>query len=101
MVKEMKPIENPDPSRFLCDGGDTASDGHDDPAVPRSSADDAGWPFDAADAALGPDTLPCNTAARDRSTRKSKISTGNPGCDKTSAGEQLPREPPSALTGGL
>jgi hypothetical protein len=87
MMKEMMPIENPDPSRFLCDGGDTASDGRDDPAVPRSSADDAGWPSDAAGAAPGRDTLPRNTAARDRSTRKSKISTGTPGCGKTAAGE--------------
>ena len=88
MVKEMKPIENPDPSRFLCDsGGDTASDGRDDPAAPRRFADDAGWPRAAVGAALGRDTLPCNTAARDRSTRKSKISTGTPGCDKTAAGE--------------
>jgi len=88
MVKEMKPIENPDPSRFLCDcGGDTASDGRDDPAAPRRFADDAGWPRAAAGAALGRDTLPCNTAARDRSTRKSKISTGTPGCGKTAAGE--------------
>jgi len=87
MVKDMKPIENHDPSRFFCDGGDTASDGRDDPAAPRCSADDAGWPRAAADAALGRDTLPCNTAARDRSTRKSKISTGTPGCGKTAAGE--------------
>ena len=101
MVKEMKPIENPDPSRFLCDGGDTASDGHDDPADPRRSVDDDGWPRDAVGVAHGHDTQPCSIAAHDRSTRKSKISTGNPGCDKTSAGEQLPREPPSALTGGF
>ena len=87
MMKVMKPIENPDPSRFLCDGGDTASDGRDDPAVPRSSADDAGWPRAAACIVLGRDTLPCNTAARGRSTRKSKISTGTPGCGKTAAGE--------------
>jgi hypothetical protein len=88
MVKQMKPIENPDPSRFLYDGGgDTASDGRDDPAVPRCFADDVGSPRAAADIALGRDTPPCNTAARDRNTRKSKISTGTPGCGKTAAGE--------------
>ena len=87
MVKDMKPIENHDPSRFFCDGGDTASAGRDDPAAPRHFADDAGWPRAAAGVALGRDTLPCTTAARDRSTRKSKISTGTPGCGKTAAGE--------------
>jgi len=98
----MKSIGNLDPSRFLCDGGDdTASDGRDDPAALPCSADNADWPPDAAGAAHGRGTRTCSIAARDRSTRKSKTSTGNPGCDKTSAGEQLPREPPSALAGGL
>jgi len=88
MMNQRKWIENLDPSRFLR-GGDngTASDDRDDPADPRRSADDAGWLPDAAAAAHGRGTQPCSTAARDRSTRKSKISTGNPGCGKTSAGE--------------
>ena len=92
---------NLDPSRGAATAGnDNPSGGRDDPADPRRSADDAGWLPDAADAAHGRGTQPCSTAARDRSTRKSKTSTGNPGCGKTAAGEPLLREPPSALTGG-
>src|SRR5579864_5571417 len=102
MVNQSKPIGNLDPSRGATTAGnDRPAGGHDDPAVPRRFADDAGWPRDAAAAAHGRGTQPCSTAARDRSTRKSKISTGNPGCGKTAAGESLPREPPSALTGGF
>ena len=88
MMKQRKRIENLDPSRFLRGGdNDTASGGRDDPADPRRSADGAGWLPDAAGAAHGRGTRPCSTAARDRSTRKSKISTGNPSCGKTAAGE--------------
>jgi hypothetical protein len=102
MMGQSKRIENLDPSRGATTvGTDNPSAGHDDPADPRRSADDAGWLPDAAGAAHGHDTQPCSTAARDRSTRKSKISTGNPGCGKTAAGESLPREPPSALVGGF
>ena len=88
MVNEGERIENLDPSRGATTAGnDRIAAGHDDPADPRRSADDAGWPPDAAGAAHGHDTQPCSTAARDRSTRKSKISSGNPGCGKTAAGE--------------
>ena len=102
MVNQREPIENLDPSRgATIAGNDTPAAGHDDPADPRRFADDAGWLPDVAGAAHGRGTQPCNTAARDRSTRKSKISTGNPACGKTAAGELLLREPPSALTGGF
>ena len=101
-MKQSKRIGNLDPSRFLRNnGGDTASDDRGDPAGLRRSADDDGWPRDAAGAAHGHGTQPCSTAARDRNTRKSKTSAGNPDCGKTAAGEQLLREPPSALTGGF
>jgi hypothetical protein len=102
MVKEMKPIENPDPSRgAITAGNDRTAAGHDDPAGPRGSADDAGWLPDAAAAVHGRGIQPCSTAARDRSKRKSKISTGNQGCGKTAAGEQFLREPPSVLKSGF
>jgi hypothetical protein len=102
MVNEMKPIGNLDPSRGIeTADNDKRAGGHDDPAGPRGSADADGWPHAAAGAAPGRGIQHCNIADRDRNTRRSKTLTGNPDCDKTSAGEQLPREPPSALAGGF
>ena len=102
MVNQMNSIGNLDPSRGATTAGnDRPAAGHDDPAGPRGFADDAGWLPDAAAAAHGRGIQPCSTAARDRSTRKSKISTGNPSCGKTVAGEQFLREPPSVLKSGF
>ena len=87
-MDEMELIENLDPSRGATPAGnDRPAAGHDDPADPRRSVDDDGWPRDAVGVAHGHDTQPCSIAAHDRSTRKSKISTGNPSCGKTAAGE--------------
>ena len=102
MVKQIPKMGNLDPSRFLrTSGGDTAAAGHDDPAGPHRSADDGGWRRDAAGVAHDRDTRLCSTAARDRSTCRSKTSTRNLGSSKTAAGEQLPSEPPSQLAGGF
>lgn len=102
MVDEIHQIGNLDPSRGIeTAGNDRRADDRDDPAVPRRSADAAGSLRDADAAEPGLGTLRYSTAALDRSTRKSRTSTGNQGCGKTSAGEQLPREPPSARAGGL
>ena len=40
----------------------------------------------------------CNSAVRDRSANKSRMSPGIPGCDKLAAGEPLLHEPPSRPT---
>ena len=102
MVKEIPELGNLDPSRGIeTAGNDRRADDRDDPAGPRRSADDGGWPHAAAGAVPGRGTPPCSSAAPDRNTRRSKISTRNPGCGKTAAGEQLLREPPFALTGGF
>ena len=102
MVNHMERIENLDPSRGATTAGnDIPAGGRDDPAGPRRSADAAGWRRDVDRDGPGAGTPRHSTAARDHSTRRSRTPTGNPGCGKTSAGESLPREPPSALTGGF
>jgi hypothetical protein len=102
MVNEILRIENLDPSRGARAGGtDRHAGGRDDPNVPRRSADDADWPPDAGGDVTGAGTPRCSNAGRDRSTRRPRRSTGGQDDDKTEAGVQLPREPPSVLAGGL
>ena len=102
MVNEMRKIGNLDPSRDPGNGGnDRCAAGRDDPAALRRSADDGDWRPDAAGAAPDRGTPRRSSAGRDHSTCKSRKATGNMNCGKTSAGEQLPHEPPSARVDGL
>ena len=102
MVNEMRKIGNLDPSRDAGNGGnDRRAAGRDDPAAPRRSADDGDWRPDAAGAVPDRGTQRCSNADRDHSKCRSRKVTGNMSCGKTSAGEQLPHEPPSARVDGL
>jgi len=102
MVAEKCPFGNLDPSRDTRKGGnDRSAAGRDDPTALRCSADDDDWQPDAADAAPDRGIPRRSSAGRDHSMCKSRKATGNMNCGKTSAGELLPHESPSARVDGL
>src|SRR5437868_14893697 len=91
---------NPDPSRWLSGGGDTAAGDRDGRVVLRGSADAGGWRNVAGgDARIG-DRRDCNSAGRDHSASIRRSGGGIRRWGKPVIAELLRPTPPCVVAGG-